>query len=66
MGDGWSGCSQMSGNKEADRPAIAVASEGSEPYILPDFSEVVNYKGELHFRWKEDFDKRSREKEIWF
>lgn len=57
----------LRGNEEADILAKRASLEGKEINILPDFGEALHkYKIKCHCQWKEYFDKRSREKGIWY
>lgn len=57
----------LRGNEEADRLAKLAASDGTETFIEPDYSEKFNlFKKVVYDEWKEYFNERSKEKGIWY
>ncbi|CAG9109951.1 unnamed protein product [Plutella xylostella] len=58
---------RVKGNEEADRLAKLAASDGTETFIEPDYSEKFNlFKKVVYDEWKEYFNERSKEKGIWY
>uniref|UniRef100_S4PIJ9 Non-LTR retrotransposon CATS n=1 Tax=Pararge aegeria TaxID=116150 RepID=S4PIJ9_9NEOP len=57
----------LRGNEKADLLAKTACLEGSEVFVMPNYAEVtVKYKSIIYDMWKEYFDRRSKEKGIWY